>query len=210
MVGFYKATMASNINMTWRMEGHMECSFGILRGPKGTNMGDICHHSWGTNQVLKIKLKNQSVRILINLVSDRRAYHSNSNGANDTQIWAHIKKLEQVKVNVWLVHMVGLDDVVGSISELGGTKWKVTIGPCIYKITYREREVLQNQPPVGTGLRCDRTSRTTLQNWPQHVWVAMQYHNRKSQHGQNSHIYKTLVLRYLQKDPGCDTTIISS
>lgn len=50
--------------------------------------------------MLKIRLKNQSVRILLNLALDQRALHSNSNRVNDTQIRACMQKLEQVRVQV--------------------------------------------------------------------------------------------------------------
>ena len=64
-----------------------------------------------SDQVLKIRLKNQSVRILINLASNRRARHFESNSVNKTKIPARMQKLDPVKVRVWLSHMVGLDDM---------------------------------------------------------------------------------------------------
>jgi len=39
-----------------------------------------------SNEVLKIRLKNQSFIILIKLALDRRACHFDSNGVDDTQI----------------------------------------------------------------------------------------------------------------------------
>ena len=53
-----------------------------------------------SDQVFKIMLKNQSVIILLNLASDQRALHSDSNGVNDTQIRTCMQKLKQVNVQV--------------------------------------------------------------------------------------------------------------
>ena len=53
-----------------------------------------------SDRVLKIRIKTQSVRIYIKLALVRRSHHPDSNGMNDTQIRARMKKLEQVKVQV--------------------------------------------------------------------------------------------------------------
>jgi len=53
-----------------------------------------------SDQVLKIMLKNQSAIILLNLASDRRVHHFDSNGVNKTQIRACSQKLEKVKVQI--------------------------------------------------------------------------------------------------------------
>ena len=67
--------------------------------------------------MLKFMLKIQSVRILLNSASYLRVLHSNSNGVDDTQIRACMQKLERVKVQVSLVHMVGLDHVARLFSK---------------------------------------------------------------------------------------------
>jgi len=81
----------------WKGEGTVPSLAGQLRvirlGSKRLPVGR-------SDQVLKIRLKTQSVRILIKLASHRRACHSNSNGVNGTQIRAHMQKLEKVKVHI--------------------------------------------------------------------------------------------------------------
>jgi len=86
------------------------------------------------DQVLKIMLKTHSVWILISLASYRRAHHSESNSSNDIQIRAHIQKLEQMKVQVWLGHVARLDDMAKVPTNGEAPSGRFLLGPA-YCIT---------------------------------------------------------------------------
>lgn len=135
------------------------------------------------DQVLKFMLKNQSVRILLNSTSDRRALHSESNSLKDTQIRSHMQTLEQVKVQVWLVYMAGLDDVAKVLANEEALSSRLPLA-----LAYHRSQVDQVKNWPLSSVDCDlrypisqSQKRKVLQKSALTGWVAMRYHNHISQ-----------------------------
>ena len=102
-------------------------------------------------------LKNQNIRILLKLTWYQRASHFGSNSANETQIWAHMQKLEQVKFHIWLTYMAELDDMENPLNEWGGTKWQGSFGPRILQITKDKQKGVTKSDPSREWMWGDKS-----------------------------------------------------